>query len=68
MKLKEYLESLQDLVKAHPQVLELPVIYSKDDEGNFYKNVHYTPSLTFFEDGEVDTVNHPDAANSVCIN
>lgn len=68
MILKDYLESLQNLVKAHPQALELPVIYSKDDEGNGYNRVNYAPSLTFFEDGNADAVRHPDSANSVCIN
>lgn len=45
MKLKEYLESLNDLAKENPELLESQVIYSSDDEGNSYEEVYYTASV-----------------------
>ena len=68
MTLKEYIEELNKLVKQNPKILELPVIYSADDEGNHYQMVHYTPTLGTFDDfdgeWEAETVN----PNAVCIN
>ena len=37
--LKEYLERLNKLVEEHPEYLDLPLIYSVDDEGNRYEYV-----------------------------
>ena len=45
MKLKEYIEELNKFVQEYPESLELPVIYSKDDEGNAYHNVIYSPTM-----------------------
>ena len=44
MKLREYLEALNQLVKDNPQALDMEVVYAKDDEGNGYQYVGYTPS------------------------
>ncbi len=43
--LKEYIESLQQLVKNDPSLAELPLYFSLDDEGNYYKNV-YNPQIS----------------------
>ncbi len=44
MKLSEYLENLQELVRDRPELINAEVIYSIDDEGNDYKMVHYGPT------------------------
>ena len=45
MKLKEFLENLNKLVKDHPKYLELDVITSKDAEGNGFEEVYYEPCV-----------------------
>lgn len=51
MKLREYMEELRAFVKNNgPEVLDMEVIYAKDDEGNAYHKVAYGPSLVGVED------------------
>ena len=45
MTLKEFIENLQELAEQYPEALELEVITSKDDEGNGYNAVFYSPSV-----------------------
>jgi hypothetical protein len=52
MKLNKFLENLNELVKTNPEFLELEVITSKDDEGNGYDKVYYSPSIGNFDDYE----------------
>jgi hypothetical protein len=46
MLLDEYLTALNELVKKYPNLKDAEVIYSKDDEGNSYHKVNYTPTPT----------------------
>lgn len=64
MKLKDYAKLIAKLAKRHP---EATVIYSADDEGNSYQEVHYNPSMGTFDGDGFDTAveNAPDA---ICIN
>jgi hypothetical protein len=75
MKLKEFLENLNELVKENPQVLEYEVIYAKDDEGNGFREVVYTPSVGFLDDENKYTVEESEdweeleeEPNVICIN
>jgi len=53
MKLKEFLNNIQKMVKEDPSLLELDVITAKDSEGNGFEEVYYTPSPgVFTEDSE----------------
>ena len=52
MKFKEFLDNLNKYAKENPDSLELDVVTSKDDEGNGYNMVYYTPSKGIFEDRE----------------
>jgi hypothetical protein len=52
MKLKEFLNNIQKMVEEDPSLLELDVITSKDDEGNGFEEVYYSPSVGVFEDSE----------------
>lgn len=75
MKLKEYLENINELVKADPNILDYTVVFSSDDEGNSYNEVHYEPSLGIYEDDEwvgveYDSYENYDEKdiNAICIN
>ena len=47
--LREYLEKLNKLAEANSEVLEYPLIYSQDDEGNRYNKVLYNPCITYYD-------------------
>ena len=50
MKLRQFLDQLNNLVKEHPEYLDLDVITSKDAEGNGFEEVYYEPSVGVFDD------------------
>jgi hypothetical protein len=75
MKLKEYMEKLELFVKENPEALEMDVVTSRDDEGNGYNQVYYSPSIGIFEDGDFipssqikEYEREPKEINSVCLN
>lgn len=45
MKLKDFLEAIQETIKDIPDSDSLEVVYSSDDEGNEYLKVNFTPTL-----------------------
>ena len=45
MRLQEYIQKLQQILETEG---DLELIYSRDDEGNGYDNVQYSPSVQFF--------------------
>ena len=45
MKVNEYVQNLVQLLKKDPEIGELEVTYSQDDEGNTYQKVHFHASL-----------------------
>jgi hypothetical protein len=52
MTLREFLENIEKKVKEDPRILELNVLYSKDDEGNGFERIYYGPTLGFFDDSD----------------
>jgi hypothetical protein len=81
MKLKEYIQQLQELVDTNPEAADLIVVYSKDDEGNEFQVVNWTATLGHFkgkyrgafisetgikEDEDLEEGDYP--INAVCIN
>ena len=66
MTLKEYIEQLQKFAEMNPETLNMDVIYSRDDEGNGFQQVHYAPSKGFYEDMEFQEGD--ESVNAVCIN
>ena len=66
MKFKEFLEKANKLAEENPKSLDMEVVYSKDDEGNGYGNVHYDITMGNF-DGDSFGLDYDDS-NSVCIN
>jgi hypothetical protein len=63
MILSEYITQLKDIQDKHGGNLE--VIYSADDEGNWFRPAVYSPSIGKFDGNEFDT---EEKANAVCIN
>lgn len=50
MKLKDYIETLQNLVAQDPNLAEAEMIYCEDDEGNAYKYVGFSPVVIYGSD------------------
>jgi len=69
MKLKEYIEVLTDIEQSHP---DAKLIFSCDDEGNRFSEVHYQPALGHYDgcdwetEGDLETTGSK--VNAVCIN
>lgn len=68
MKLKEYLDYLNKLVKDDPKLLDLEVIAAVDDEGNGYNPVLFHPTPGSWDGDTFDTDVQPKKFNSICIN
>ena len=71
--LQEHIETLQKLAKENPKLKSLPIVYSRDDEGNGFQKVVYQPGVGHIDErGEFDSVsdcNETDKkVNCVCIN
>lgn len=45
MLLKEWLKSLENMIKRDPNLLDYEIITASDDEGNDFNAVVYTPSI-----------------------
>jgi hypothetical protein len=75
MTLKEFIKNLNEFVKENPETLDMQVITSKDDEGNGFNLVHYTPSKGIYKDREfISSEQYEDyerdgsETNAVCVN
>lgn len=75
MKLREFLENINELVKKNPEYLNHLVVTSSDDEGNNYTPVYFSPGVGIFEDSDFipeDQVDDWDRdksdVNAVCVN
>lgn len=68
--LREYIEKLQELAKQNPNLKDLPIIYSRDDEGNQFQKVVYTAVPGHIDKvGEFRNENETSKkTNCVCIN
>ena len=75
MKLKEFINGLILFGKENPEALEMDIVTSKDDEGNGYNPVYFTPTIGIYEDDDFiskdqfeDHGREDDEANTVCVN
>lgn len=72
MKLKRYLDSINKLVAAHPEVADYEVIYSHDDEGNEFQKVNSLPCLMLIDNIEnnryLEIIEVGEGFNAICIN
>lgn len=46
----DYVKICQQFLKENPQSADAIAVYAKDDEGNGYDPVYYTPSLGFMDE------------------
>jgi len=58
------------LVKENPKLKDLPIVYSKDDEGNEFQKVCFTAGVGHIDErGDFVNSNEGDKkTNCVCIN
>jgi hypothetical protein len=71
MTVKEYLNHFNKMVKDHPEIENLDICYSMDDEGNCFYPVNFTPSVGIKDSDDFDTLKKFKDwknANAVCIN
>lgn len=54
MKLRDYIDGLNELVKEMPEALDFDVVSASDDEGNSYHIVNFGPSIGHFDTEERD--------------
>jgi len=57
MKLKNYIENLNAVIKSNPNTLDMDVVTSRDNEGNGYTLVYYSPSIGNYSAEEWHTEN-----------
>jgi hypothetical protein len=75
MTLKEFIKNLNKFAKENPETLNMQVITSKDDEGNGFNLVYYSPSKGIYEDDEFMSSEQyekgggdSNKTNAVCVN
>lgn len=71
MKLKVFLDKLNRMVEENRNILDLDVIYAKDDESNGFQEVIFHPCFGNFDEGEFASENEEDMdlpTNAICIN
>jgi len=67
MKLQEYVDNLNKLLIDRPEVSGFDVVTSRDDEGNGYNLVHYTPSVGTYDEEDREFTTEKEL-NAVCVN
>ncbi len=67
MKLKEFAANINELIKERPETAEFDVVSSRDDEGNGFNLVHYSPSVGNYDKEEREFQEEKEL-NAVCIN
>ncbi|MEE9532726.1 MAG: hypothetical protein V3W52_17240 [Syntrophobacteria bacterium] len=77
MQFKEFVDNVTKLLADRPELAEMDVVASGDDEGNDFRKVFYTPTVGEFDadDGEFTDEDEDDpdmdeltAINAICIN
>ena len=70
MTFKEYVTNLTQLLIENPELGEKKAVYAKDNEGNEFKEVYFSPSIGYFDsDGDFTVAgSENDKVNAVCIN
>jgi hypothetical protein len=72
MQLSEFLTNLNNLVEEKPWLLTCEVITARDDEGNGFNLVHFSPTIGYFDKDEYEFSAEDEIEvieiNAVCIN
>ncbi len=67
LKFKEYVDNLNKLLSDRPETAQFDVVISKDDEGNGYNLVCYSPSVGNYDSKEKENSSGR-ISNAVCVN
>jgi len=67
MQLIKFAEHINKLLKERPETAYLEVVSAKDDEGNGFNLVHYSPTVGFYDSSEREFTQEVEL-NAVCIN
>ncbi len=65
MKVKDYILKLQKIEKKHGNLV---LCYSKDDEGNEYQEVNFSPTTCRYEDNKIYIDIPEGSITHICIN
>lgn len=69
---KDYVNKLNELLENNPDIADMPVIASKDDEGNGYNEIYFDPSIVYYDGdsiyAEEDRVEMGEKLNTVLVN
>lgn len=75
MKLGQYIKQLQEVIETNSAYEDLDVIYAKDDEGNGYQHINYSPTLghnseegEYYAEFESGEECDEDDINCICVN
>ena len=69
MKLREFIKNLQLIAEESAETLDFDVVCSRDDEGNGFNGVYFTPTIGTYDgehNGEFDS--QEGTPNAVCVN
>lgn len=67
MKLKEFADNINKLLTDRPETAGFEVVTSKDDEGNGYNLVYYSPTVGSYDTKEREFTEEKEV-NAVCVN
>lgn len=67
IKLKDYIKRLNKLAEENPDAI---LIYSSDDEGNNYNEIHFEPEIIYYskENNEINDIEYDGYVKAICIN
>ena len=70
--LRQLINRLNHIAKENPKALDLPLVYSRDDEGNSFHKVYFDAGLGNYDENKREFLNKEEAdgkeTNCVCIN
>ena len=67
MKLKQFAANINKLLQDRPETADLDVVTSKDDEGNGFNLVHYSPQVGSYNENDRE-FKEEQKVNAVCVN
>jgi cytochrome b involved in lipid metabolism len=67
MKLKEFIDNLNQFVKEHPETAEFLVVSANDDEGSGFTPIHYTLAVGNYNEYGCNFTEDLEA-NAICVN
>jgi hypothetical protein len=67
IKLKDYVKRLNKLAEENPDAI---LIYSSDDEGNNYNEVHFEPEIIYYskKEKEINDIPYDGYVKAICVN